>query len=259
MTTYRTTIINGRPLRISPHLRPNPTDKGNPSPQVLPPQARALWDATYQNANSYYNGAWDLADMTAWRAVKMRYPQGAGNWRPRTRNPTAPPISSTVVPDPGRMITLGRLLEYVVEENPPRIDVYRFKNDHRAPKVLWSPSQKMLLVLPQDHISTDMNADLEGLEDVQDLYADWSWGQDPRGFVTHPVDDYKINPLGMADTIVYRSGKGTEVRDDPIGVQEYIHQFGDSVVAYQGPNTRRPKAIVFRGGDLDVKMPGIVN
>jgi hypothetical protein len=100
---------------------------------------------------------------------------------------------------------------------------------------------------------------MSGLERTADLYGQWSWGQDPRGFVTHPVRDHEIKPLGMADTIVYRSGKGSQTRDDPPGVQEYIHQFGDGVVASQGPSVNNPKAIVFRGGDLDVQMPGIIN
>jgi len=118
MATYRTTIINGRNCCWSPHLRVNPTDRANPSPDVLPPEARRLWDATRANAHSYYSGAWDLADMAAWRAVKMKYPNGIGQWRPM-RNPA--PLKQTAVPDPGEQIELGRVLEYVVEEAPPRL------------------------------------------------------------------------------------------------------------------------------------------
>lgn len=257
MATYRTTIINGRNCCWSPHLRVNPTDRANPSPDVLPPEARRLWDATRANAHSYYSGAWDLADMAAWRAVKMKYPNGIGQWRPM-RNPA--PLKQTAVPDPGEQIELGRVLEYVVEEAPPRLDVYRFKDDAHAPKLLWSKSQKMLLILPQDNISEDRNPDLTGLEQSANLFRSWAWGQQPRGFVVHPVDSSQVKPLGMADTIVYRSSKGHKTQvGNPVGSQNYIHQFGDDVVVFQGPNTSSPKAIMIRGGDLDVQEPGIIN
>jgi hypothetical protein len=256
---YSVTIINGRHLAESPHfVRRNPTDKKNPSPDILPPDARALWDSTHRVANSYYNGAWDLADMAAWRAVKMRYPNGIGRWNPGTPHPTSPP-GPLMIPDPEEMIVLGRALEYVVLENPPRLDVYRFKNEESAPKLMWSPSAKMLMILPETQISNDRDPDLTGHADLARRYREWSWGQDPRGRVSEDIEPLRLEPLGMIDSIVYRSGKGTDVRDDPPGVQEYIHQSGDGVVIYQGPSRAKPKAIVIRGGNLDVQQPGIIN
>jgi hypothetical protein len=255
---HRTLIING--LHASPHLQVNPTEKSNPSPDVLPPEARKLWDETFEVAESYYQGAHDLSAMTAWRAVKMEYPYGAGSWRPLSKNPTSPPTVAKPLPPPEQMITLGRCLEYVVLENPPRMDVYRFKNELDAPKLLWSEPQKMLLVLPQDQISEHLNPDMSGLLETRKLYEDYRWGQPARGYTEHGVPAVNVKPLGMADTIVYRSDKGNRsTRDDLPGVQEYIHQFGDGVVAFQGPNVKDPKAVMFQGGNLTVRGPGIID
>lgn len=260
---YRTTIVNGHRARVSPHLHRNPTDVEQQSPDILGPSGRAEWDRMHRLADEYYEGAWDMPEMTAWRSVKMKYPGGDGGWRPNKHHSALyTPQRDFVIPDPGEMIVLGRALEYAVltmERGVPAVHVYRFPNDKTAPKLLWSDQRKMLMILPQDEISDELNPDLDGLDRSTNLYREWGWGQQPRGFVSHTVDRMTLPSIGMADTIVYRSGKGTDVRDDPPGVQEYIHQFGDGVVAYQGPSKNKPKAIVFTGGDIDVERAGIVN
>lgn len=267
----------GRVCRSSPHLLSNPTDKENQSPAVLPPEAKRLWDRTYANADRYYQGAWDMPQMAAWRAVKMRYPNGTGNWRPggqsslvrrlkRNRalapNEYAPPPQTIRLPDPGETTVLGRALEYVNIESPPGLDVYRFKDEENAPKLLWSPRHRALLIFPTTEIPDELDPDLTGLDESVRVFNEFHWGQKARGFSPFKVEDWEMVPVGMTDTVVYRSGKGTEVRDDPVGVQEYVHQHGDGVVTYVSKATDRngtPRAIMIRGGSLDVIEPGIVN
>jgi len=236
-----------------------------------------LWDRTYANADRYYQGAWDMPQMAAWRAVKMRYPNGVGGWRPGVgskmvarlkRNKSLTPKEYTLpdstirLPDPGETAVLGRALEYVNIEKAPGIDAYRFRDEVNAPKLLWSPRHKALMIFPTTEISDDLIPDLSGLDQAVGVYNDFHWGQKARGYSPFKVQDWEMVPIGMTDTVVYRSGKGTDVRDDPVGVQEYVHQHGDGVVTYVSKETDKngtPRAVMIRGGSLDVIEPGIVN
>lgn len=255
MRYYNTTVVNHGRIR-------NPTDKDLSAPTQLPPEARQLWETTYRNAERYYKDAWDLAKMTAWRGVKMNYkPTGAlglGGWV--KRNPGEGPASMEL-PDPGPMIILGRTIEYVAIEEPPGLDVYRFPNDDDTPELLWSPEQQMLLVLPKTEITDERNPDMAGLGSSSKEFRMWAQ-KDPRGHARVKVPRVKLNPLGMADTIVYRSSKWKpEQHGDPRGSQEYIHQFGDDVVVYTSPTrgNQRPAVVAFKGGKMDVEAAGIVN
>jgi len=256
--TYRVVVVNGRHLRQSPHLHSNPTERSNPPPSVLHGENLDLWNRAHAVAGRYYEGAWDYPEHSAWRSLKLARPELNGTVY-STQHTTTPPEEPMKLPDPGKMIPLGRALEYVAIDDPGKLDVYRFKNDENAPMVLWSKPRKMLVILPNAKVPKEHDPDLTGLEDLSRLYRDFHWGQQPRGFTTKELEDWTLHPVGMGDTLVYRSGKGTPVRDDPPGVQEYIHQHGDGVVVYQGPDPKNPEAIVLMGGDLDVEEAGIVN
>jgi len=108
-----------------------------------------------------------MPQMAAWRAVKMRYPNGVGNWRPGAgssllkrlkRNKSLTPAEYTLpkgtirLPDPGETAVLGRALEYVTIEQAPGMDVYRFRDEVDAPKLLWSPRHKALMIFPTTEI-----------------------------------------------------------------------------------------------------------
>jgi len=260
MRRYNSIVINpSRPaLDMRRIRRRNPTEQHNGDVNRLPAEAHALWKATYDNAKAYYKDAWDLAENTAWKAVKMAYPDKGGQWYPASPFPVTPPTSMSRLPDPGEMVELARALEYVVLQSPPHLDVYRFPNTDEAPRLYWSPRHKMLLIAPHADLGP-RNPDMTGLHDAKRLYEDFNWNQQARGASVLALEDYDLIPLGMADSIVYRSGKGTQVRDSPPGTQEYIHQFADGVVARQGPNEQHPKAITFQGGRLDVVEAGIIN
>jgi hypothetical protein len=86
------------------------------------------------------------------------------------------------------------------------------------------------------------------------------WAQrDPHCHKEIDVPMVRMNPLGRADTISYRSDKWHDENPDPRleGSGEYIHVHGENVWVWQDGN--KPNALMIRGGKLDVEERGIVH
>lgn len=234
----------------------NPTDRNYGSKKNLPPELLSLWEDTYEAAMKYY-GDKKFSEGAAWRAVRWE------SGRERMPNP-----GWRTIPNPGDTIILGKLIEYATLENPPQMRVVKFHRG-KEPDLLWSREHKMLVAfpgieIPEERIcqgpvdnATGQCRNLGKYQHLAKEYVKWSQRY-PRGIVQVDIPAYKINPIGPADTVVYRSSKWTPIPGDPPGSQEYIHQFGENVMLSLGRG-ETPNAIVFQGGKLDVLPAGIVN
>lgn len=240
-------------------LKGNPTDEWSEDISQLPPDMQRLWLETREVAANYYGPNFaNYASGTAWHAV-------LGRMYPQTPNPS-------VLREPKNLIVLARMIEYVSVENAPQLTVVRFgpnvnveqnmpedgpiRIHHVAeePDLMWEHDQKYLLAMPGYLLPNDTRTPKAGSKAYKQ-FKTWS-KQKPAYERNLDIPAYELWPLGPADTVVYRSTKWTDKRDNQKGAQEYIHQFGPDVVANMAPGE---EAFVFEGGKLDMVAAGIIN
>ncbi len=105
---------------------------------------------------------------------------------------------------------------------------------------------------------------LQGLEVEAKMLSTWAKGREAKCHVPVPLPDVMVVPVGVADTLVYRSDKFDGPRNphpDQQGSQEYVHQFDDDVFVEESKfsATKPPAAVLISGGRLDVEAAGIVH
>ena len=202
----------------------------------------------------------------------------------RTRSRSATP---RVLPDPGAVALLGTVLELVVRE-PDGRKVRHSWDASDAPGLLWSPSQKALLVFPgktlrhwkevgrhgdvrrneridmREMAGTLKKMGVTNARQVQTagkLFTQWAARPSTRFAQFDTPDDpgsdkLKLKLAGSAFSILYRSDKWNG-RDGKC--VDYIHHFAKTgTVKVSVANGRQPKAFFIKGGRLTVNDRGII-
>jgi len=233
----------------------------DPSPRVLQGDARAFWDSVRDDAFEYYSSAGapkpkKVAERTAWRAVRMHWEAKGRKWVRRSKPLRKP--RKMLLPDPGDVIILGKLLEYVWINEDGSLDVRRWEN--RPPDLYWNRTQKTLYAFPNVPETTVCEPVPDDLADEAQMFKRWSQ-RDAHCARTFELDaEASIIPMGVGDSIAYRSDKWHGQSDDTYleDSQEYFHQFSDGNWIWQDSDTS-PNAILMRGGQLDVEERGIIH
>lgn len=233
----------------------------DPNPRVLKGEAQAFWERVREEAYAYYSTAGapkpeKVAAKTAWRAVRMHWEERNGKWvrrRSKLRRP-----AKTVVPDPGDLITLGKLLEYAWLDNDGVLNVRKWEEE--PPNLYWNHEQKALYSFPQVPEATVCEPITEDLAEVAAQFEMWA---QRKPNCVHPFEidaDIIMIPSGVGDSVAYRSDKWHIKNSVPYleNSQEYFHQFSDGVWISQDDDTS-PHAILMRGGKLDVEERGIIH
>lgn len=232
----------------------------DPNVRVLGPDARAFWESVRDDALDYYSSAGApkptaVAERTAWRAVRMHWHESRGK---RVRNSKLRKPNKMLLPDPGDVIILGKLLEYVWINEDGSLDVRRWTEN--PPDLYWNHEQKTLYAfpnVPDIEVCEQVGPDLD---DTAAMFKRWAQ-RDAQCARTFELDaESSILPMGVGDSLAYRSDKWHARSDLPHldDSQEYFHQFSDGVWIWQDSDTS-PNAILMRGGQLDVEERGIIH
>ena len=202
----------------------------------------------------------------------------------RTRSRSATP---RVLPDPGAVALLGTVLELVVRE-PDGRKVRHSWDASDAPGLLWSPSQKALLVFPgktlrhwkevgrhgdvrrneridmREMAGTLKKMGVTNARQVQTagkLFTQWAARPSTRFAQFDTPDDpgsdkLKLKLAGSAFSIVYRSEKWNGRNGQP---EDYQHHFAKSgSVGLYSDSITKPQGVKICGGRLTVNDRGII-
>ena len=164
------------------------------------------------------------------------------------------------VGSPGKTAGLAKFIEIAWIDARGVLHIQRF-TEPGLPDLAWNDRTKVLMVFPTTEVPDVCHRNLQGLEREAKMISKWAKGRKAKCAIPMQVDDYLTTPLGVADTIVYRSDKFDGKRNphpDLRGASEYVHQFDDDVFV-EGSETSPPDAILVSGGKLDVKPGGIVH
>jgi hypothetical protein len=245
---YRVPVINGGCAWANPQEhKPIPRRR-------IPEELRPTFDAHRSHATQQPGYSWEYPDLSASKAVLMENPA----FRDRaTQDVELRGVASFQMPNPGACILLAPVLEWTNITSPTVFETYRIGGEYTP--LFWSPSTRLLFAhIPKGRLDNWRSPTSPAEKKATAQFEAFRWGQDSRGVTDIGIPDDVLYNVGVADTILYRSGKGTEEMDDPTGVQEYIHQFGYGVHCYQD-DLENPSLVCWRGGDLDVVKAGIVN
>lgn len=233
----------------------------NPSPDVLPPDARAFWGNVADQAADIYGPHADehsIPEKTAWKAVRMHWMDGGGMWVPRQESAYELPY---VLPNVGDVAHLGHLIEYAWI-TPEGEVVKRSFPGPNPPDVWWSDEQKTLYAFPNTKVPDYCLLIPEDMEDTAHTFKRWSQ-RDATCNKIIDVPTVRMYPRGAGDSVSYRSDKWHEENPEAgqQGSPEYIHLHGDGVWVWEDTRDLEatPNAIMIRGGRLDVEERGIIH
>jgi hypothetical protein len=265
------------------YRRPNDVTRMAPLPgNNLPAEALALWERVHDTARTYYTDQLapdpeKTARHTAWKAVRMFFEKKGSAWVPKGDGPIQAGVTHQGQPvyfgeapeklpkfDP--VAKLAALLEYSYLNEDAEFCIVRFV-DPGLPKLTWDKPRRMLvtyvgieLPVPEPLEKRDPT-----LRKAANMHNKWSHHSATEVYRT-AVPDLKVMPLGVADTIVYRSPKfdrDNNPHPDAVGSTEYLHNFDQGVFLEADPEfvrnpNRAPKVLIASGGRLDVWPDGIV-
>jgi len=246
---HRFAVVNG----ASPWQNPQ---EHYPIPRRrVPDDMRPTFDAHLKHAKNHYGpDSWEYPELSASKAVLMARP-GLRDRAMRGVELGSP--APFKMPNPGVCVLLAPLLEWTNISEPTVFETYRVGPEYVP--LFWSPEHKLLFAnISQGRPESWRSPGSEEERGATKLFRDFRWGQDSRGVSDLEVPNVQLQNVGVADTVLYRSGKGTSEIEDPVGVQEYIHQFGYGVHCFQD-DAENPTLVCWKGGDLDVVKAGIVN
>lgn len=259
-TTYGTLRIRQpMPHPISVRRRANFFDSGlyEPKPENpnrLPRAERARWDNAYDRALDLYSNVGDeipnldeVARRSAWRSldvVRVRWP-----------NPR-------MLPDAGPTIGLGKMIEYAYVDEHGALQIRTFDQEEDPPDAYWDHENKRIYCFPYLH-QTECERIPPELQYVADIFRTWS-KHEPKCYFRTEIPDVMMYPMGMADSITYRSDKFDKNRDGTMGLVKsttYIHDHGPKVWTWQDEDedNRYPQAILICGGKLDMHKKGLIH
>lgn len=262
------------------HWEPNysaDTGYSKPPGNSAPAEARALWNEAYQSAETYYKGqrAPDphvIASNTAWKTLNL-YWRKTPLGKIIQRNPSQIQMgkvrggekvyfgeAAEPIEGPGKTTQLGKFLEVAWIDENGVLHVQRFK-EPGLPDLVWNDRTKTLMAFPTTEVPDVCTPNLEGLGREAKMLSEWAEGRKAKCQVPMRVDNYLVMPVGVADTLVYRSDKFDGKRNphpDLKGAKEYVHQFDDDVFIEE-TGSKPPDAILISGGRLDVERRGIIH
>lgn len=275
---------------VPPRLRqPNySADDGYSQPpgKGAPEEVQQAWHEAYRKAEAYYRSqrAPDpdvLASNTAWKTILLDWNKGITGKFTRKRNPERIRVGKTrggkvsylgsaphKAADASKHPRLGKVIEIAwvdPSRGEPFLHVQRF-HEPGLPDLVWDDDKKVLMFFPNvSPVGGPESGDLSGLGKQSKVYKRWAKGRAPRGKASRNVpDDELVAPVGVADTIVYRSDKfdkSISHHPDLRGAKEYVHQFDDDVFVEQSRSFKNnpPDVVNILGGRLDVLPGGIVH
>lgn len=249
-----------------------------PPGKDVPAHVRRTWQEAFDKAHTYYvsQRAPDpktIASNTAWKTIELQYGRKSNRQRvevgkTRKGKPVYLGSRSHKAPELPKTPRLGKVIEIAwldASNGEPYLHVQRFK-EPGLPDLMWDDDKKILLFFPTSNPPQGIQStDLRGLEKQAKVFRRWAKGRKPKGFarISTP-DNVMVAPVGVADTIVYRSDKFSGKHNphpDLRGSQEYVHQFDDDVFVEQAKSNFnvRPEVVNILGGRLDVEPGGIVH
>lgn len=236
-------------------------DPPDPSPRVLPQDARDEWEEAFEGALSAYNDP-ETAKATAWRTVEMSWAETSrGRWNRCSNGTCQIWPRDRVLPKPGDLVLLGVLVEYSWVDFDGELQVRAFKKD--PPELFWDETNKFMLSFPnlpytscQPIDSRVRQAHRKAIETYQKWHARESHCNDEIR-----IPAVTIRAMGPSDTVSYRSDKWHDANPDPTveGSQEYIHKHWKDVWTWQDTDNGRPNAILVHGGALDLHERGLIH
>lgn len=258
-------MFQAQPLPETRHARmSNPGmgiyDPPEPSTSVLPPDAKQVWDAAYEQAMKSYGDA-GIAESTAWRKVKLSWkPTAANQWEQCTGGMCRPWPAPQKLPAPASdLIGLGVLVEYGYIDRKGTLIVWGM--DQQMPPILWwDDKRKALYAFPGTPYPPCMLLNPQRDSNAAKLYETWTKRKPECGLTELTIPLPKMTCVGASDTVSYRSDKWKAKHDDPrvVGAQEYIHKHWHEVWTWID-NVKNPKAIMIQGGELDMHAKGIIH
>lgn len=232
----------------------------NPSPNTLPPEARALWDDVEAQAWEVYGRFAEehkIPEKTAWKAVRMHYFRNdRGQWVPK---PFVDSRAEQWLLDPGDTIRLGKLLDYgwITQDG----DVVR-REFSEPPDLWWNHDTKTLYAFPGFEIPQACLLVDDDLDHLKELFHMWAQ-REAKCANELSAEVPWMYPRGATDSESYRSDKWHDRNDDPEmrGSDEYIHLNGDRVWVWEDvpDEDDDPSVVMIRGGNLDVEARGIIH
>lgn len=232
----------------------------NPSPDILPPEARALWDNMARQSNEIYGehaAPHDIPQKSAWRTVRMHWTQQGRSWVQKSPPKELP----FVLPSPEDVAWLGLLIEYVWITPDGEI-LKRVFEDEDPPDLWWSKEQKTLFSFPTTETAGPCLPIEADMKDQAEMFRRWAQrnAQCQLGF---EVPKARMYWRGMGDSLSYRSDKWNDRNEERglPGSKEYIHTHTDGVGVYEDTTNieKTPNIVVIRGGHLDVEERGIIH
>lgn len=234
-------------------------DPPDPSPRQLPPDARAQWDAAYEEAYAVY-GKRDLAERAAWRDVKLRWRQtGKKTWQ-RCKNGVCYWPEGGLLPMPKKdLISLGVLVEYVYIDKAGKLQVRTLDRNH-PPILWWDDGRKMLYAFPKQPYPQECQPIPDSMWEAFELFRVWHQ-RDPQCKLAVPIPNVRVDAVGAADSLSYASDKWNDDDPDPAlrDAQEYIHNHWYDVWIWSDVSRGVPNAIVITGGELDLHPRGLIH
>ena len=241
---------------------PSIHDPPDPSPRILPPEARAEWGDAYRDGHDVYDKD-DLAQRAAWRTIKLRWKQtGKKTWR-RCQDGVCRWPSAARTPEPEAVLVgLGVLVEYVFIDKRGRLHVRELDRGH-PPILWWDDERKAIYAFPKQKYPACApipNALDEATEAAAEVYERWHQ-RDPECFTDVRVPDLKLHAVGAGDSISYASDKWNDPDPDPrlLEAQEYIHDHWYDVWVWQNTDRGIPSVIIIEGGELDLHEKGLIH
>jgi len=254
---FKDTGLIGSIARKLKDVHPPP----DPSIDVLPPDALAFWEAARDDAFDYYSRsgapkAHEVAERTAWRAVRMHWEAGRPKWK--RRRPSLKLPARQLTPEPGGLVTLGKLLEYGWINEDGSLEVRGWQDS--PPDLYWDKESKTLFAFPNSPDVESCKPIPQDMEDEAHMFKRWSQRQAKCLKEFSVTAEESIVPMGVADSVAYRSDKWHAQSSDPYleDSQEYFHQHTDGGFVWQDRETN-PNVIIMRGGQLDVEERGIIH
>lgn len=266
------TVVHNRGRLDARHDNLGVYDPPEPPVRVLPPEAQERWQEVYDLAMQVYRRN-EVAEATAWRTIRLSFQPGAdGSWTRCANNRCQAWPSSQTLPQPEfTPVGLGVLIEYGYVDKQGELYIVELDREH-PPVVYWDDAGKRLYAFPGieygscDLVPPEMN-------EAAKVYQMWAKGRPPQCTNNVEFPHVKMQAVGMADTISYRSDKfdgpsQLEIIVDANGVprqdprmpdaQEYIHKHWHDVRTWQDKPTN-PTVIMIEGGALDVHAKGIIH
>lgn len=262
--------------RSRPYRQPNIGifDPAEPSPNVLPPEAREQWGDAYRKAMDRY-GDNETAESTAWRVTRLSWRPGAKKQWQRCQNGKCfmwPHPGIFPVPDMD-LVSLGVLVEYAWINAHGELEARSFDGDD--PTLWWDDERKAMYSFPQASYpgctiltTAEKRKRAKAMEVYERFHAR---GASCAEDVGARINDWtkknlrgkKMLAMGPSDVVVYRSDKWHDENPDPrvLGAQEYIHKHWHDVWTWQDqdiPNAR-PNAIFIQGGELALHERGLIH